>query len=190
MNIGVVRRQSVDEAVDPLYESLRRFGWTPLTLTVQSLNIMARDEGLTAAVVDWPEDQPDWLRGVCDRMAVVTLHPHLGLPEAAAAAGVGAVASFTGEVSPEVWVPSLANWVALQMQRLATLRREREQRGTLADARAISAAVGLLAQRNQVTIDQAFATLRNQARGQRKRLEVAANEVLDAHKDAVGRSPT
>lgn len=187
MNIGVVRRTSVDEDQDPLFEVLRRFGWQPQALTVQSLNIAAREDALAGAVVEWPDEQPDWLKGVCDRMAVVTLHTGLNPEDARTASSVGVVACFDGGLDPGAWVPSLAPWVAMQTQRLATLRREREQRGTLADARAISAAVGLLAQRHQTTIDQAFATLRNQARAQRKRLEVAANEILDAHKDAIGR---
>jgi hypothetical protein len=188
-HLGVVRRHPVDETIDPLFETLRRYGWGPMPLTVQGLNIMARDEGLTAAIVDWPDEQPDWLKGVCDRMTIVTLHASMGPAEAAASAAIGSAACFAVTADPAIWVPSLASWIALQSQRLALQRREREQRGTLADARAISAAVGLLAERNKVTIDQAFATLRNTARGQRKRLEIAANDILDAHKEAIGQPP-
>lgn len=187
MNIGVVRHPSPEHAHEALLDTLRRLGWNPTSLSVQELNLAAREDGLPAAIVGWPDDQPDWLRAVCDRMAVVTLHRPLGSDGIAAAAQVGAIAAFDAAADAAAWAPSLPIWVALQSQRIAALRRDKEQRGSLADARTISAAVGMIAQRHGLTIDQAFAQLRNQARAQRKRLEIAAADILDAHKDSLGR---
>ena len=187
MNIGVVRQPSPDHPPDALLDTLRRLGWEPAVLSVQDLNLAAREAALAVAVVDWPDDQPDWLRSICERMAVVTLHAPLGSEGVAASAQVGAIAAFDASTAPVAWVPSLPIWVATQSQRIAAARREREQRGSISDARTISAAVGMLAQRHGVTIDQAFAQLRNQARAQRKRLELAASDILEAHKGSLAR---
>lgn len=184
--LGVwTRAGSPGPDVAGLAPRLVALGWTPVPHPAAALVAAARAGTVAAAIVPWPFDAPGSLTALAAWVPVVTLHRGLDAPGAAAAARHGAIAAFDVATDPAVWLPSLTLWI--EQHAAGSPAPAATSAWGEADTRtqAISTALGLMGERYGLTIDQAFARLRMQARSTRRRLDETALAVLEDHERRV-----
>lgn len=185
MILGMVLRPPVQSALAG-HGYLASLGWhvRPLEGLEQALDPDTLPLA-TPLVAEWQPEGEALLAKVCQHRPTVLLSRSPSPDQARQALGLGASALLDLGADPAWWAASLPLWMAQHAERRAARQRDAEQRQAIADARSISAAVGLIAERENISIDQAFALLRNGARSQRRRLELAAADEIAAHKRRV-----
>ena len=185
MILGLVLMQPA-QSVLAGHGYLASLGWQvrPLDGLEQALDPQALPPD-TPLVAEWQADGDELLARVCRHRPTVLLSRSPGPVQARQALGIGASALLDMAADPAWWAASLPLWIAQHAERRAARERDFEQRRAISDARSISAAVGLIAERENVSIDQAFGLLRTSARSQRRRLEQAAADEIAAHKRRV-----
>ncbi len=185
MILGLVLRQPA-QTVLAQHDYLANLGWQvkPLSGLEEALDPDSLP-GSTPLVAEWLDDGDEMLARVCHHRPTVLLSRAPCPEKAQQAMGIGASALLDMSADPAWWAASLPLWMAQHAERRAARQRDHEQRQAIADARSISAAVGLIAERAHLSIDQAFAQLRSTARSQRRRLELAAADEIAAHRRRV-----
>lgn len=195
-NLAFHLRRPTEELIDHGASALQRLpGWNAIPIACLQEVLRPGDRPFAALVCEWMPEHEGVLPRVCARLPTVLLAASPGPTQAQQALALGACALLNIGADPACWMPSLPLWIAQHAQqgrRRSAPAREQEPRGqALQESRTISAAVGMLAERDRLTIDQAFAQLRDQARSSRRRLEQTAAEVLAAHRSRlIGAAPT
>jgi len=90
---------------------------------------------------------------------------------------IGAMALLPEDANPAALAASLRLWVDRDREMKALRASELRLQDALLDARCVSHAVGMMAERHNVPVATAFQLLRSQARAARKRIEEFAKEV-------------
>jgi AmiR/NasT family two-component response regulator len=91
---------------------------------------------------------------------------------------IGAMALLPADVDGKALSASLRLWVARDKELKALREAESKLRDALSDTRSVCHAVGVLAERHQLPVKEAFQMLRGHARGARKRMTELAREIL------------
>jgi two-component system, response regulator PdtaR len=102
---------------------------------------------------------------------ITPAHQHLGLC-------VGAMALLPANVDGKALSTSLRLWVARDKELKALREAESKLRDALSETRSVCHAVGVLAERHQLPLNEAFQMLRGHARGARKRMTDLARDIL------------
>lgn len=90
------------------------------------------------------------------------------------AAELGAMALLTTPLDLTLLLASLRLWLAHHRERTASRVEKSGLRDAVLNSRRISAAVGILAERHGISLEQAFDILRSSARANRERIDAAA----------------
>jgi AmiR/NasT family two-component response regulator len=91
---------------------------------------------------------------------------------------IGGMALLSHNVDVQALTTSLMLWVERDREMKALRSSELRLQEALAKARCVSHAVGVLAERHGISVNDAFQLLRTQARGARRRIEDVAQEVM------------
>ncbi len=91
---------------------------------------------------------------------------------------IGAMALLSEDVDPEGLCASLRLWVARDQEMKALRNSETRLQNALTTSRCVSHAVGMLAERHQLPVNEAFQLLRSHARLARKRIVDLAKEII------------